>query len=99
MGSPSIVVVAYFGASWLVPMDRWPDVVLQARTLPLAFQGATWLAAQVPQAYRPMLHEPPKGKEARSGDLLHAAPVGRATGPLPASSSNPPGMAKPAARE
>jgi hypothetical protein len=36
-----------------------------------------------------MLHEPPKGKEARSGDLLHAAPVGRATGPAPPISAAP----------
>jgi len=85
----ALVVVAYFGASWLIPMDRWPEMVLQARTLPLAFQGAEWLAAQVPAAYRPMLHEPPKGKEARSGDLLHAAPVGRATGPAPPISAAP----------
>ena len=36
----ALVVFAYFGASWLVPIDRWPDIVIQARSLPLAYQGA-----------------------------------------------------------
>jgi len=80
----ALVVVAYFGASWLVPIDRWPEIVIQARSLPLAYQGAAWLSDQIPQAYRPMLHAPPKGKDANSGDLLRANPVGRATGPAPA---------------
>lgn len=84
----ALVVVAYFAASWLVPIDRWPDVVLQARTLPLAYQGAAWLSEQVPQAYRPMLHVPPKGKDTTSSDLLHASPVGRATGPSPAQATS-----------
>ncbi len=79
----ALVVVAYFGASWLVPIDRWPEMVLQARTLPLAYQGAAWLSEQVPQAYRPMLHTPPKGKDTNSADLLQTAPAGRATGPSP----------------
>lgn len=79
----ALVVVAYFGASWLIPIDRWPEMVLQARTLPLAYQGAAWLSEQVPPAYRPMLHAPPKGKDTNAADLLQSAPTGRATGPMP----------------
>ncbi len=97
----ALVVIAYFGASWLVPIDRWPEVVLQARSLPLAYQGAAWLTEQVPLAYRPMLHAPPKGKDTNASDLLRASPVGRATGPAPgatpASTSLP--LGKPAPRE
>lgn len=91
-----LVVVAYFAGSFVVPMERWPDMVLQARSLPLAYQGAAWLAEQIPPDYRPMLHAPPEGKKTEATDLLRANPVGRATGnPAPAPSP----LGKPAARE
>ncbi|MSP03902.1 MAG: CvpA family protein [Acetobacteraceae bacterium] len=76
----ALAVVAYIAASWLVPMDRWPEMVLQARSLPLTYQGAAWVAGQLPQPYRPMLYVPPKGKDAIAADLLYATPAGRATG-------------------
>lgn len=90
-----LVVFAYFAGSWLVPIDRWPEMVLQARSLPLAYQGAAWLAEQVPPAYRPMLHAPPKGKDTNAADLLRATPIGRATGPAPTAT---PTMASPLAK-
>ncbi len=93
----ALVVVAYFAGSWLVPVERWPDIVLQARSLPLAYQSAAWVAEQVPSAYRPMLHAPTKGKDTNAADLLHATPTGRATGAPLASPSSP--LGKPPARE
>ena len=51
----ALAVVAYIAASWLIPMERWPEMVLQARSLPLTYQGAVWVTEQLPQPYRPML--------------------------------------------
>lgn len=79
----ALVVVAYFAASWMIPIERWPDMVLQARSLPMAYAGAAWLSEQVPLAYRPKVEAPPKGKDTNAADLLRANPAGRATGPAP----------------
>ena len=102
----ALVVVAYFAGSWLVPVEKWPDPVLQSRSLPFAYQGAAWLAEQLPPTYRPSLDAPPAGKKTEAADLLRANPVGRATGnaapqPPPPASSPPASfsLGKPAARE
>lgn len=75
----ALVVVAYIGACLLVMPERWPEPVLQARILPSAYAGAAWLAGKIPPHYRPMVPEPPTGREARAVDLLHVPAQGRAT--------------------
>ncbi|MBN9559825.1 MAG: CvpA family protein [Alphaproteobacteria bacterium] len=75
----ALVVFAYIAAGLVVPVDRWPDPVLQARSLPAAYAGAAWAAAQLPPDYRPKLQPPPAGRQTTAEDLLRAAPVGRAT--------------------
>jgi membrane protein required for colicin V production len=74
-----LVVAAYITAGLVVAPERWPDPVRQARALPYAYQGAVWLAGQVPPQYRPKIAEPPPGRETRAADLLHVPAQGRAT--------------------
>ncbi len=76
----ALIIVAYIAAGMVVPVDRWPEPVLQARTLPFAFQGASWIVERVPNDYRPRLYPPPPGREANADALLRANPVGRAVG-------------------
>jgi membrane protein required for colicin V production len=53
-----IVVLAYIvGALAMPDSDRWPEEVRQARSLPLAADGARWLAEQLPPEFRPPLPE------------------------------------------
>jgi membrane protein required for colicin V production len=74
-----LVSAVYFGATRLVPVERWPESVLEARSLPYAYQGAAWLAARFPSQYRPNVPAPPPGRETRAADLLHLPALGRAT--------------------
>lgn len=76
----ALVVVAYIAGGIVIPVDRWPPPVLQARTLPIAYRGANWVVAQLPPEYRPRLYAPPGGRETTAAALLHATPQGRATG-------------------
>jgi membrane protein required for colicin V production len=74
----ALVIVVYIGGSLLIPVTRWPPQVLQARSLPYIYTGASWAATQVPQAYRPRIDAPPAGADTRAALLLQAAPAGRA---------------------
>ena len=78
-----LIVIAYILAGLLMPIDRWPPPVLQARALPLAYEGAYWAVERLPVDYRPRLYAPPSGREATADALLHATPQGRAVGKQP----------------
>lgn len=75
-----VIMLAYILAGTVFPIDRWPDVVLNARTLPAAYEGARWVREQLPEDYRPRIYPPPPGRQATADGLLHASPQGRATG-------------------
>ena len=75
-----LIVFAYIAGGMVVSADRWPEPVLQARSLPYAYQGAVWAVGMLPDQYRPRVTAPPAGREARAVDLLHATPQGRALG-------------------
>jgi membrane protein required for colicin V production len=80
----AVVVVAYILAQMVFPIERWPDAVLNARTLTPTYQAARWVRDQLPEAYRPhTLDPPPAGRETTAEALLHANPQGRATGKPP----------------
>ena len=79
-----LTVAAYLIAGAIEPVDQWPDQVLEARTLPLIYNGAARVAERLPEEYRPTVAIPPAGRQTGSADLLHANPVGRATGAAPA---------------
>ena len=74
----ALVVIAYIAAGMVIPVDRWPDPVLRARSLPLTFEGANWAVSQLPAEYRPRLYPPPPGRQATAAALLHTSPQGRA---------------------
>ena len=79
-----LAIVAYLIAGAVEPADRWPDPVLEARTMPSIYLGAAWAAQRLPPAYRPAISAPPPGRSESSAELLHANPVGRAVGAQPA---------------
>ncbi len=74
----ALIILAYIIAGMVVQVDRWPDAVLQARSLPLVYQGAKWAVEKIPSDHRPQLYAPPPGREATADDLLRASPQGRA---------------------
>jgi membrane protein required for colicin V production len=78
-----IILIAYILAGMVFPIDRWPNAVLAARTLPPIYQGALWVRGRLPEAYRPRIYAPPAGPITTADDLLRAIPQGRATGKAP----------------
>jgi membrane protein required for colicin V production len=78
-----LLCVAYILAGMAVTVDQWPSPLLEARSLPTVYRGAEWMAAQLPPGYRPAVAAPPPGRPTSAAALLHANPVGRATGARP----------------
>ena len=78
-----LMIAAYLIAGVVEPVDRWPDEVLAARTLPSIYLGAVWVVQRLPTEYRPVVPIPPTDRPASSAELLHANPVGRALGAPP----------------
>ncbi|MBN8925851.1 MAG: hypothetical protein BGO51_08960 [Rhodospirillales bacterium 69-11] len=76
----ALVIVAYIIGTLMLPPEQWPEPVREARALQPAYQGAVWVAAQLPPEYRPRLTAPPGGRDTTAEALLHATPQGRATG-------------------
>jgi len=76
----ALVIIAYIIGGWAVPVERWPDPVLEARSLGPAFEGAKWAARQLPENYQPHVNPPPAGRQTSAEALLHALPQGTATG-------------------
>jgi membrane protein required for colicin V production len=78
-----LVVFAYIAACMVIPIDQWPGVVLHARSLPLAYNGAVWVVDHLPPDVRPHISAPPVSKQTTAEELFHAQPLGRAVGPPP----------------
>jgi len=78
-----ILMAAYIPVAAALPPERWPEPALRARSLPLIYQGAVWVAAQLPEAHRPVVPAPPASPPTTAADLLHATPEGHALGPKP----------------
>jgi len=77
----AVVIVAYILGQMVFPIQRWPDAVLNARTLTPTYEAARWVRDQLPETYRPHTFEPPPaGRAATAEALLRANPQGRATG-------------------
>jgi membrane protein required for colicin V production len=80
----AVVIIAYIIGQMIFPIERWPDAVLEARTLTPAYEAARWVRIQLPEAYRPhVLDPPPAGRQATAEALLRANPQGRAIGKPP----------------
>lgn len=78
-----LIVLAYIATGMVIPVDRWPAAVLEARALPVAYQGAHWVWERLPEKWRPQVYPPPPGRQATEADLLHATPQGSALGRQP----------------
>jgi membrane protein required for colicin V production len=77
----AVVVIAYILGQMVFPIERWPEAVLNARTLPATYEAARWVREQLPETYRPhRIEPPPEGLQAAADALMHANPQGRATG-------------------
>ena len=76
-----LLIIAYIPLAQMLPPDKWPPQVQEARSLPLIYDGAQWAAAQLPPLYRPRVAPPPDGRPTTSADLLQASPEGSALGP------------------
>ncbi len=80
----ALVVVAYVLVGMVLPVDRWPAPVLNARAMPLAYAGAMWSVKWLSAGYRPQIYPPPEGRATTEQALLRATPQGRALGKPPA---------------
>jgi membrane protein required for colicin V production len=76
----ALLILAYIGAGMVVQVDRWPDPVLEARSVWPVYQGARWVVDRLPADYRPRLYAPPPGHETTAAALLQATPQGKAVG-------------------
>jgi membrane protein required for colicin V production len=74
-----LAVAAYILACLAIPPDRWPQPVLESRSLPYIYNGAEWTARHIPQEYRPTVLPPPPTRQAALDGLLRASPIGRAS--------------------
>jgi membrane protein required for colicin V production len=67
----AIAVLAYVLAGMFFPaVERWPEPVREARALPYVVDGARWVAAQLPEEYRPRIAEPPQRRIPTHEELL-----------------------------
>ncbi len=73
-----LVVIAYIVGGMIVPLERWPQDVQEARFLPYVYEGAKLAVGLLPEDYRPVIHVPPGGRETKAADLLRVNPQGRA---------------------
>ncbi|NKC32215.1 CvpA family protein [Falsiroseomonas selenitidurans] len=70
-----VIVIAYIVAGLVLPAtDRWPEPVRQARSLPLAADGAAWVVAHLPEEFRPRLPDG-TGRQDPSMDQLLRPPA------------------------
>jgi membrane protein required for colicin V production len=76
-----IVVAAYMIAGFVLPTDRWPPVVQEARVLPAVHEGADWLAARLPARYRPQVAAPAGQETPSSEQLMSPVPQRHTIGP------------------
>ena len=74
----AVLVVSYIVVGMIVPLEKWPDPVQMARTLPYVYDGAVLAVSLLPEDYRPVVHEPPGMHFTKAADLLRIAPLGRA---------------------
>jgi membrane protein required for colicin V production len=78
-----LAVAVYIVACLAIPPDRWPQPVLESRSLPYIYSGAEWAVRQIPQEYRPQVLPPPPSRQTALGGLLKTSPTGRASDPPP----------------
>ena len=75
-----LVILAYIFVGLVKPVDQWPAVVLQARSIDLVYDGAKWAVDHVPPSgfHAPPVYPPPAGRKTSAEALLRATPQGSA---------------------
>jgi len=73
-----ILALAYIGLSVFVPATQWPEPVINARLLPVVFDGATTLADILPDGYRPNVLPLPVAPQPTAGALMQQPVAGSA---------------------
>lgn len=76
-----LVIIAYIAVGFVETPAAWPPVVLAARALPYAYEGADYLVHMLPRSYRPHLEAPPAPPTPGATALLQANPRGSALAP------------------
>jgi len=74
----ALVIAAYIAGGLVTTVDHWPQPVLQARVLPLTYEGARWVRGELPAEYRPKIYPPPDFGPDSADSLMHALPQGYA---------------------
>ncbi|HTQ70920.1 MAG TPA: CvpA family protein [Acidocella sp.] len=69
-----IICLAYIALGMAEPAPAWPEPVVNARFLPLAYQGANWLAGLLPKPYQPKI-QPLPSPQPPPADKLMQQPV------------------------
>ncbi|WP_421994934.1 CvpA family protein [Roseococcus sp.] len=66
-----IAALVYVLAGLFVPsVERWPEAVREARSLPLVVDVARWVVGLMPEEYRPRIAAPPERREPTQEDLM-----------------------------
>jgi membrane protein required for colicin V production len=76
-----LAIAAYVFACMAIPPDRWPEPVLESRSLAYIYRGAEWAVRQIPQEYRPQIQPPPPSRQTALGGIISTSPTGRAIDP------------------
>jgi membrane protein required for colicin V production len=76
-----LAIAAYMFACMAIPPDRWPEPVLESRSLPYIYKGAAWAVRQIPPVYRPQLQPPPPSRQTALEGIINTSPTGRAIDP------------------
>jgi len=73
-----ILCLAYIGLSMFVVQNQWPAPVVNARLLPFAFEGATFMAGLLPPGYQPTILPLPVHGVPSAGTLMQQPVAGSA---------------------
>jgi len=73
-----LVILAYIlGGLFLPAVERWPEPVREARSLPMTAEAAAMLVSQLPPEYRPRLPDLPQRSMPSMDELLRPPARGR----------------------
>ena len=73
-----IVCIAYIGLGFAEPAAEWPDPVVNARFLPIAYSGAKALAEFLPSQYQPKVDPLPSPPTPTAAKLMQQPVAGSA---------------------
>jgi hypothetical protein len=82
----AVLILAYIPLAQMLPPDKWPPGVQQARSIWPIYHGAQWAAGEIAMLHIAGLKDinvppPPSGRPTTEADLLQASPEGSALGP------------------